>query len=55
MSILCFIKGIFRSILTFNVVSEHDYIEIYDNKDIQVLKCETCNHISVAFKGSDKE
>ena len=53
---MCFIKGIFRSLITLNIVSGHDYVEIYDNKDIQVLQCENCNHISVAFynKGEDK-
>jgi hypothetical protein len=50
LKIACFIKGIYRSLMTFNIVSGHDYQEIYDNKDIQVLKCETCNHISVGFK-----
>lgn len=50
MKIICFIKGIFRSIINFNVISGHEYQEIYDNKDIQVLKCINCNHISVGFK-----
>ena len=54
MKIVCFIKGIFRSILTFNIVSGHDYQEIYNNKDIQILKCINCKHISVGFKGRDK-
>lgn len=51
MKLICFIKGIFRSIIYFNVISGHDYQEIYDNKDIQVLKCINCSHISVGFKG----
>lgn len=55
MNIICFIKGIWRSLITFNIVSGHDYIEIYDNKDIQILECEKCNHISVGFKGDDKK
>jgi len=50
MKIICFIKGIFRSIVNFNIISGHNYQEIYDNKDIQVLKCETCENISVGFK-----
>jgi len=54
-NIICFIKGIWRSLITFNIVSGHDYIEIYDNKDIQILECEKCNHISVGFKGDDKD
>ena len=54
MNIICFIKGIWRSLTTFNIVSGHDYIEIYDNKDLQILKCEKCNHLSVGFKGEDK-
>ena len=53
LKVICFIKGIYRSLLTFNIVSGHDYQEIYDNEDIQVLKCENCNHISVAFKKAD--
>lgn len=51
MKIVCFVKGIFRSIINFNIISGHDYQEIYDNKDIQVLKCEVCNHIAIGFKG----
>lgn len=53
MRIICFIKGIWRSLITFSIVSGCDYVEIYDNKDIQVLECETCGNISVGFKGSD--
>lgn len=53
MKLICFIKGIFRSIINFNIISGHDYIEIYDNKDIQVLRCELCGHISVGFKAGD--
>ena len=49
--IICFFKGIYRSITNFMIISGHDYIEMYDNKDIQVLKCERCKHISVGFKG----
>ena len=47
------IKGIFRSIINLNIISGHDYIEIYNNKDIQVLRCELCGHISVGFKAGD--
>lgn len=50
MKLICFIKGIFRSIINFNIISGHDYQEIYDNKDIQVLECKTCGNISVGFK-----
>lgn len=50
MKLICFIKGIFRSIINLNIISGHDYIEIYDNKDIQVLQCKLCGHISVGFK-----
>lgn len=48
--IICFLKGIWHSILTLKIVSGHDYQEIYNNKDIQVLKCINCNHISIGFK-----
>ena len=51
--LVCYLKGIIRSILTFSIVSGHDYQEIYDSKYIQVLKCEVCNHISVGFKESE--
>ena len=53
--LICYLKGIIRSILTFSIVSGHDYQEVYSNKDIQILKCINCNHISVGFKGNDKE
>ena len=51
MKIICFIKTIWHSIINLQIVSGHDYIEIYDNKDISILKCQLCNHISVGFKG----
>lgn len=51
MKIKCFLKTIWRSIICFPyIVSGHNYIEVYNNKDIQVLKCEMCNHTSVGFK-----
>ncbi|MBQ8206762.1 MAG: hypothetical protein IJZ77_04800 [Bacilli bacterium] len=50
MKIICLLKGIWYSIINLMFISGHEYIEIYDNKDIQILKCETCNHISVGFK-----
>lgn len=52
MIIACFFKTIFRTIFSFPyITSGHDYIEIYNNKDIQVLKCEICNHVSLGYKG----
>ena len=54
MKAICYIKTLWRSLLTFNIVSGHDYQEIYDNKDVQILKCINCNHISVAFYDLDK-
>lgn len=54
MKVICFIKGIFRSLITFKIVSGHDYIEIYNNKDIQVLECENCKHISLSFYKKEK-
>lgn len=50
MIIICFVKSIIRSLINLSIISGHDFIEIYNNKDIQVLKCEKCNHISVGFK-----
>ena len=50
MNIICFIRGIFRSIIHFNIISGHNYIEKYDNKDVQILECETCGNISVGYK-----
>lgn len=50
MKLICFLKGIWRSLITFNIISGHNYKEIYDNKDIQVLECEVCGHFSVGFK-----
>lgn len=53
MKLICFIKGIWRSLINFNMITGHDYQEIYNNKDIQVLKCINCNHLSVGFKIGD--
>ena len=49
MKIICIIKGILKSIINFNVISGHDFVEEYSNKDIQVLKCENCGYRSIAF------
>lgn len=50
MKLICLLRGVLNSLKTGLIVSGHDYQEIYDNKDIQVLKCITCNHISIGFK-----
>jgi len=51
---ICFFRGIFRSIISSMIVSGHNYREIYDNKDIQILECDTCGDISIGWKvGSD--
>lgn len=50
MQLLCFIKGIIQSIIHFQTISGHEYQEIYNNEDIQILKCINCNHLSVGFK-----
>ena len=48
MKLMCFVRGIINSIKTGYIVSGHDYKEIYNNKDLQILECEACGHISVA-------
>lgn len=53
MTIICFLKGIWNSILSMQKVSGHNYIEVYDNNDIQVLECELCGHISLGYKGGE--
>ena len=54
--LICIIKGIFISIFNLTIISGHDYKEIYDNKDLQILECETCGDISIGWKvGSDNE
>ena len=50
MKLICFLKGIWRTIINLYPFSGHDFIEIYDNKDIQVLECEICRYVSVGFK-----
>ena len=50
MQLLCFIKGIIQSIIHLQIISGHEYQEIYSNKDVQILKCTSCNHLSVGFK-----
>lgn len=50
MKLICFLKGIWRTIINLYPFSGHDFIEIYDNKDIQVLECEICGCVSVGFK-----
>lgn len=50
MKIICFIKGIFRSLMTLQIVSGCDFVEKYNNKDIQILECEVCGNVSVGYK-----
>lgn len=50
MKIVCLLKGIFTSLIHFNIISGHEYQEIYNNKDVQILKCIKCNHYSIGFK-----
>lgn len=48
--IICFIKGIWRSITTLQSVSGCDYELIYENKDIQLLQCKVCNWFKLKIK-----
>lgn len=50
MKIICFIKGIIRSIAGLNIISGCDFVEKYDNKDVQILECEVCGSVSVGYK-----
>ena len=50
MKIICFIKGIFKSLCSFQIVSGCNFVEKYDNEDIQILECEFCGKISVGYK-----
>lgn len=50
MKIICFIKGIFRSLCFLHIVSGCDFVEKYDNKDVQILECEVCGNVSVGYK-----
>lgn len=50
MKIICLIKGIIRSLKHFEVVSGCDFVEKYDNENIQILECEVCGKISVGYK-----
>jgi len=49
MRIWCWIKTIWLSMTHLMIISGHNYVEIYNNKDISVLQCEDCNYISVGF------
>ncbi len=59
MKIICFIKTIWSSIKSFPyITSGHEYIDVtdkyskeYKNKNVQILECQLCHHISVGFKG----
>ena len=33
LKVICFIKGIFLSLIHFNIISGHDYQIIYENND----------------------
>lgn len=50
MKMICLLKGLWDSIINLMPISGHEFIEIYDNKDIQLLQCKRCNYISVGFK-----
>ena len=50
MKVICFLKGIFRSISNFAIISGCDFVEKYNNKDVQILECEVCGKVSVGYK-----
>ena len=55
MIVICYLKGIYRSIKNLMIISGHDYQLVEENDKKQVLECIKCKHKSIAYKGSDKE
>ena len=52
------IKGTFKSIFiygNFVISSGHKYLEVHDDIDKQILLCQNCNHVDLAFYDSKKE
>ena len=49
MKIICYLIGIIDSLKTMKIVSGHNYIEKYKNKDVQILECDRCGHVSVGY------
>ena len=50
MKVICFIKGIIRSLINFQNICGCDFVEKYNNKDVQILECEVCGKVSVGYK-----
>ena len=36
--------------MSLKIVSGCNFVETYDNKDIQILECENCGNTSVGYK-----
>jgi hypothetical protein len=57
---ICLIKSLWLSLKLGEIVSGHNFIEQPNTPpNVQVLKCETCGHVSIAwdwtgFKGNKK-
>ena len=49
MKAICWIKGLYRSLITGLPVNGHSFVEIHRSYDSQTLKCERCGEISGGF------
>jgi hypothetical protein len=49
--IICLVREVWRTIKHWHLVSGHNYVESqeYLPHNIQILKCKTCGHSSVAW------
>ena len=46
----CFLYGLWLSLRHLSPVSGHEFIEVYNNRDLQVLRCELCGKESNGWK-----
>jgi len=46
----CKLYGIIMSLRYLQPISGHDFEEVYDNSDLQVLRCVYCGEESIGWK-----
>jgi hypothetical protein len=50
MKLICWLRETWRTVMAGLPVSGHDFVEVYDDGHVQVLKCQTCGHVSRGYR-----
>lgn len=45
----CFLRGLWRSIRYLSIIDGHNFVQVYENEDVEILRCDHCGYESVAY------